>query len=215
MILDSSSLWFAETNTWVLANEAGGEAVVIDAPPDPDGVVELLARHDLTCVALVVTHGHIDHFGGAGGVARAVGAVTYVHPDDDYLTLNPIEQMRVLFGVVPAGDYRPPERRLDLADGDRLHLAGLSLDVRHTPGHTPGHCCFLLESEGWLFSGDQLFAGSIGRTDLPGGDYQTLMRSMTDRVLDLEDATRVLPGHGPETTVGRERRSNPFILGLA
>lgn len=215
MILDSSSLWFAETNTWVLANEAGGAAVVIDAPPDPDGVVELLARHDLTCVALVVTHGHIDHFGGAGGVARATGAVTYVHPDDDYLTLNPIEQMRVLFGVVPAGDYRPPERRLDLADGDRLHLAGLSLDVRHTPGHTPGHCCFLLESEGWLFSGDQLFAGSIGRTDLPGGDYQTLMRSMTDRVLDLEDATRVLPGHGPETTVGRERRSNPFILGLA
>lgn len=215
MILDSSSLWFAETNTWVLANEPGGEAVVIDAPPDPDGVVRLLARHDLTCVALIVTHGHIDHFGGAGTVARATGAVTYVHPDDEYLTLDPLAQVKSLFGMVPPGDFAPPERLLELAHGDRLELAGLALEVRHTPGHTPGHCCFLLESEGWLFSGDQLFAGSIGRTDLPGGDFATLMRSMAERVLDLPDDTRVLPGHGPETTVGRERRSNPFILGLA
>ncbi len=215
MILDSASLWFAETNTWVLANEPGGEAVVIDAPPDPDGVVRLLARHDLTCVALIVTHGHVDHFGGAGTVTRATGAVTYVHPDDEYLTRDPLAQVKNLFGMVPPGDFTPPERLLDLAHGDRLELAGLALEVRHTPGHTPGHCCFLLESEGWLFSGDQLFAGSIGRTDLPGGDFATLMHSMAERVLDLPDDTRVLPGHGPETTVGRERRSNPFILGLA
>ncbi len=212
MILDSEALWFAETNTWVVARERGGPAIVVDAPPEPDAVIALLARHDLTCVALLVTHGHVDHVGGAGAVAGATGAVTYVHPDDDYMTLRPAEQLRMLFGMIPSGELAPPTARIDLADGDRLDLAGLELEVRHTPGHTPGHCCFYLESEGWLFSGDQLFAGAIGRTDLPGGDFRVLMESMERRVLDLEDAVRVLPGHGPETTIGRERRSNPFIL---
>ncbi len=214
MIIESASLWLAETNTWVLASEHGGQAVVIDAPPDAEGVVELLVRHSLTCVGLLLTHGHVDHMGGAGGVARATGAMTYVHPADDYLTLHPDEQLRMLFGMVPPGEYDPPAVRRDLVDGEYLEVAGLTLEVRHTPGHTPGHCCFHLESEGWLFSGDQLFAGSIGRTDLPGGNYEALIDSMARRVLDLADDTRVLPGHGPETTIGRERRSNPFIVGL-
>ena len=96
-----------------------------------------------------------------------------------------------------------------------LELAGQALQVLHTPGHTPGHCCFLLEDEGVLFSGDQLFAGSIGRTDLPGGSYRTLMASMADRILPLPSDTRVLPGHGPTTTLGHERRTNPFLLELS
>lgn len=210
MLLDSDVLWLAQTNTWVISSTPGGPAVVIDAPPDPAGIARLLAAHDLTPVALLLTHGHIDHMGGAESV-RTLGALTYVHPDDDYLTMDPVGQMRALFGMVPPGDYPAPTQRIDLTDGMTVTVAGLSFEVRHTPGHTPGHCCFLLESEGWLFSGDQLFAGSVGRTDLPGGSWEQLLESMRTRVLDLPDDTRVLPGHGPETTIGRERRTNPFL----
>ncbi|MGF1668026.1 MAG: MBL fold metallo-hydrolase [Acidimicrobiia bacterium] len=210
VLLDSDVLWLAQTNTWVIAPAPGGPAVVIDAPPDPAGIARLLAAHDLTPVALLLTHGHIDHMGGAESV-RSLGALTYVHPDDDYLTLDPVGQMRALFGMVPPGDYPAPAQRIELTDGVKVAAAGLDFEVRHTPGHTPGHCCFLLESEGWLFSGDQLFAGSVGRTDLPGGSWEQLLESMRTRVLDLPDDTRVLPGHGPETTIGRERRTNPFL----
>ena len=210
MLIDGRSLWLAQTNTWVVAPEPGGQAVVIDVPPDPSGVLDLLARHDLTPVALLLTHGHIDHAGGAGQLLNTVSATAYVHPDDDFLTLDPTSQLRMLFGMVPPGDYSPPDSFSHLGDGDRLSLAGLEIDVLHTPGHTPGHCCFLLPDEGVLFSGDQLFAGSIGRTDLPGGDTDQLMESMRSKIMPLDDGVRVLPGHGPETTIGSERLNNPF-----
>ena len=214
MLIDQLELWMAATNTFVVAPEAGGPAVVVDAPPDPDGIVSLLTAHGLTPVALLLTHGHVDHVGGSGALVARTGVTAYVHPDDDYLTLHPVEQLRLLFGLVPPGDYEPPERYRSLEDGLALELAGLRLEVLGTPGHTPGHCCFYLAEEGILFSGDQLFAGSIGRTDLPGGDYEVLMRSMADKVLPLADDVRVLPGHGPSTTIGRERRTNPFLVGL-
>lgn len=209
VLVDSAPLWVAQTNTWVLAPDRGGPAVVVDAPPDPEGVARLLARHDLVPVALLLTHGHIDHMGGAADVAEPGGIATYVHPDDDYLTLDPVSQFRMLFGAPPVDAYRPPVNRRPLADADVLDLGGLSIRVLHTPGHTPGHCCFSLVDEGVLLSGDQLFAGSIGRTDLPGGDFPTLMASMR-RVMQLPDETRVLPGHGPETSIRRERLTNPF-----
>jgi glyoxylase-like metal-dependent hydrolase (beta-lactamase superfamily II) len=180
--------------------------VIIDAPPDPEEIGAILVKHDLTPVALLVTHGHIDHAGGAGGVVRATGVPAYVHPAD---------QLRMLFGVAidenQAAPFAPPDRFEALADGQQLDMAGLNFEVLHTPGHTPGHCCFLLRDAGVLFSGDQLFAGSIGRTDLPGGDYDTLMQSMASQVLPLPEDTEVLPGHGPATTLARERLINPFL----
>jgi glyoxylase-like metal-dependent hydrolase (beta-lactamase superfamily II) len=174
----------------------------------------LLAEHEITPVALLLTHGHIDHTGGAGVVSGEVGIDAYVHPADDFLTLDPLSQLRMLFGMVPSGDFSPPARLEQLGDGQVLRLAGLQLEILHTPGHTPGHCCFLIRAEGVLFSGDQLFAGSIGRTDLPGGDYATLMDSMRDKVLPLDDDMVVYPGHGPTTTLARERRTNPFLQEL-
>ena len=198
------------TNCYVVAAQAGSQAVIVDAPPDPAGVADLLARHQLTPVALLVTHGHVDHCGGAGSVVAATGVSAYVHPDDDFLTLHPERQMQMLMGQDPSLDLAPPAY-LPLAGGETLSLAGLDLEVRHTPGHTPGHCCFYLKDEGVVFSGDQLFAGSIGRTDLPGGDLRALVASMREQVMTLDDEVRVLPGHGPETTIGAERHSNPFV----
>ena len=214
MLVDSASLWFAETNCYVVAPEAGGPCVVVDAPPDLSGVAALCAKYDVAPVALLLTHGHIDHMGGAGAIEEQMGVVSYIHPDDDFLTLDPHRQLLNLMGAIPPGDYRPPTTRRDLSDGEVLALAGLELTVLHTPGHTPGHCCFHLQDEAILFSGDQLFHGSIGRTDLPGGDYQTLMESMRHKILGLPFETIVLPGHGESTTLGLERNHNPFLLSL-
>lgn len=215
MLIEQSELWLAATNAYAVAAEEGGLAVVVDAPPDADGVLEMLARRNLTPAALLITHGHVDHMGAAGRLT-ASGTAAYIHPDDDFLTARPEDQLRALFGAVPdEGDYAPPAHCQPLKDGLVLDLAGMRFEVLHTPGHTPGHCCFLLPAEGVLFSGDQLFRGSIGRTDLPGGDLPTLLDSMTERVLPLDDDTRVLPGHGPPTTIGWERRTNPYLTGAA
>lgn len=212
MLLVPVPAWLADTNAYILARGPGSPAVVVDAPPDPDLIGAALVRNDLTLAAVLLTHGHIDHTGGSGQLERATGAVVYVHPDDDFLTLHPIEQLKAMFGMTPPGVYDVPEKFEALADGKVMRLADMDIEVRHTPGHTPGHCCFYLEDEEMLFSGDQLFAGSIGRTDLPGGSLSALFASMEEKVLVLPDVTRVLPGHGPETTVGRERATNPFLV---
>jgi len=188
---------------------------VVDAPPDPEGVGDLLARHDLTPVAVLVTHGHIDHVGGIDGLVSPT-ITAYLHPADLNMARHPGEQLRALLGQnFDAGENELVTAAFtDLFDDQKLDIAGLSLDVLHTPGHTPGHCCFYLEDEGVLFSGDQLFQGSIGRTDLPGGSYDTLMSSMATRVLPLPGETSVLPGHGPSTTLAAERMHNPFLQEL-
>jgi glyoxylase-like metal-dependent hydrolase (beta-lactamase superfamily II) len=211
MLLVAVPAWVAQTNAYIVANEPGGLAIVVDAPPDPDAIGAVLIQHNLSVAGVMLTHGHIDHTGGSGQLARATGAAVYVHPDDDFLTLHPAEQLRAMFGMVPPGVYDVPEKFEALGEGQVLDVAGLRLGVRHTPGHTPGHCCFFLQDHETLFSGDQLFAGSIGRTDLPGGSFTALMASMQDKVLVLPDETRVLPGHGPETTIGKERATNPFL----
>ncbi|HET9259189.1 MAG TPA: MBL fold metallo-hydrolase [Acidimicrobiia bacterium] len=209
MRIERIPAWLAETNAYVVVSD-DDMAVLVDAPPDPDLIGGHLARMDVAVVGILLTHGHIDHTGGAGKLAAESGAVTYVHPDDDFLTLHPVEQVRSMFGSVPPGSYEVPEVIHDLSHGQILELTGFSFEVRHTPGHTPGHCCFYLADEGLLFSGDQLFAGSVGRTDLPRGSWDQLVTSMRERVMTLADDVDVLPGHGPETSIGRERATNPF-----
>lgn len=201
--------WAADTNAYVVAGPSG-EAVLVDAPPDADLIGGEVARLGYAVVAILLTHGHVDHTGGSGQLARQTGAITYVHPDDDFLTLNPVEQVKRMFGMVPPGTYEVPPSLESLSHGQILDLAGMSLEVRHTPGHTPGHCCFYSKEDGVVFTGDQLFAGSVGRTDLPGGSWDQLVASMAEQVMTLEDEVDVLPGHGPETTIGRERAQNPF-----
>ncbi len=212
LIVDSVPLWLAETNCYVIAPERGGLGVIIDAPPDLAGIEALVRKHDVTPVAVLVTHGHIDHAGG-GAVAAGYDIAAHLHPDDEFLALDPAAQLRILFGGAFSGSaeaFAFPTDYTPLRHGARLDLAGISFEVMHTPGHTPGHCCFHVPSEGLLFSGDQLFAGSIGRTDLPGGSLDALARSMADQVMRLDDSVEVLPGHGPATTIGRERLANPF-----
>lgn len=221
MLIEGLPLWFTETNAWLVAPDGpGGECVLIDAPPDPGSILDRLDHHGLRLVALVNTHGHVDHVGGVSEVVRAQDreVPVHIHDEDRHMLLDPIGTSGMFGRYLEGLDVSPPELVEGLDDGQKVSGAGMTFTAMHTPGHTRGSTCLLLEIEGErpiLFSGDHLFAGSIGRTDLPGGSFETLMASMEEKILPLDDDVAVLPGHGPTTTIGRERATNPFLLEFA
>ena len=218
--IEPLTLWLAATNAWVVAPQGpGGECVLIDAPPEPGPILQLLAERELRLVALISTHGHIDHIGGVGSVVHAQDHTVpvHIHDDDKHMLLDPAGTGGQLGRYLEGLDLRPPELIEGLDDGTIVKGAGMSFEVLHTPGHTPGSVCLLAsinDSDPILFSGDHLFQGSIGRTDLPGGSFEQLMDSMARKILPLADEIPVLPGHGGGTTIGRERFTNPFLVEL-
>ncbi|MGH3853549.1 MAG: MBL fold metallo-hydrolase [Pseudonocardiaceae bacterium] len=219
-----------QANCFVLALDAGGPCVVVDPGEGAEQPLgELLRRHRLDPVAVLLTHGHFDHVFAVAPVCDGNDIPAWIHPEDRALLSDPLRALsteaRAFFGGLYGGRVvlREPREVRVLADGTTLELAGLTLSVDHTPGHTRGSVAFRWvggpgegpgEERSLLLSGDTLFAGSIGRTDLPGGDHEQMLASLQNKILVLDDATAVLPGHGPNTTIGQERASNPFLHGL-
>jgi glyoxylase-like metal-dependent hydrolase (beta-lactamase superfamily II) len=215
------------TNCYVAATGPGTECIVIDPGKDATpGVEQVVREHKLKPVAVLVTHGHVDHMWCVAPVAGTYDATAWIHPRDRHLLANPMAGMSAETTAMLLGgkyEFAEPDRVEELSDAQSLELAGLSLVVDHTPGHTEGSVTFRTpygaaagqaDVSELMFSGDLLFAGSIGRTDLPGGDHPTMLRSLRDKVLTLPDDIVVLPGHGEQTSIGRERATNPFLLDL-
>ena len=211
------------TNCYVVATAAGAECVVVDPGKDAaDGVAEVVREHKLKPVSVLVTHGHIDHMWCVAPVAGTYDATAFIHPADRHLLAEPMLGMSPETAAMLLGgnyEFAEPDDVRALDDGQRLKLAGLSFEVDHTPGHTEGSVTFRApyddaDVSAVMFSGDLLFAGSIGRTDLPGGDHPTMLRSLATKVLTLPDDIVVLPGHGEQTSIGRERVANPYLRDL-
>ncbi len=195
-------------NCYLLAEEGSADAVIVDPGEAPALFLETAERHGLTIREIWLTHGHIDHVSGVGAVKAATGAPIWMHPADLPLYRN-LAQQAGWFGL-ELDD--PPPIDHELSHGQTLTLGNTSFDVRHTPGHSPGSVCFV--TAGTVIGGDVLFQGSVGRVDLPGGDWEQLLSSIRDELFPLPDDTVVHPGHGPRTTIGAEKRNNPFLRGL-
>ncbi|HTD21326.1 MAG TPA: MBL fold metallo-hydrolase [Terriglobales bacterium] len=196
-----------QCNCSVVGDETTHEAMVIDPGDEIGRILEIVKRHNLTVKQIVVTHAHIDHVGGAMKLKQATGAPILLNQNDSTL-LKMLDIQAAWVGMAV-----PEKVHIDqnLADGDSLKTGSLAATVLHTPGHTEGSVCLYFAEEKKLIAGDTLFAGSIGRTDLPGGSFQKIMNSLHHRVLALPDETLVVPGHGSLTTIGKERESNPFL----
>lgn len=211
------------TNCWIIATSAGQECIVVDPGHGSGPVIrEVVEEHRLRPAAVVLTHGHIDHVWSVTPVARASGAPAYIHTADVHRLRDPIgtsfSNGREALLAMTEGELEltEPDDVRELVDGQGLEVAGIALMVHHAPGHTEGSAVFTFDDGGnpTLLSGDVLFAGSIGRTDLPGGDHAAMLTTLRTVILPMPDPVRVLPGHGPDTTIGAERATNPFLQGL-
>jgi hydroxyacylglutathione hydrolase len=208
-----------QCNCYVLAPRAGADAVIVDPGQRAMGPLRrILDEHRLTPAAVLLTHGHIDHIWSAQKVSDTYGCPAYIHPADRFMLTDPIKGFgprpaQMLFGAM----FSEPKTVVDLdSDGDKIGVGNTTVTIDHTPGHTRGSVVFRVggDASEVVFSGDTLFAGSVGRTDLPGGSGRDLLGSIVDKLLVLDDDTVVLPGHGPKSTIGTERRDNPFLEGL-
>jgi hydroxyacylglutathione hydrolase len=206
MLVKTIAVGALATNCYIVGCEKTKQAAVIDPGDEADRILDAVREAGLKVTHVLLTHAHFDHIGAADEVVRASGAPLALHPDD--------------FPLLQAGggalffDFQPPPipgTVVSLAAGQEIGVGELTLRVLHTPGHTRGHVTFYAPAEGALFDGDVLFAGGIGRTDLPGGSFEVLLRSIGEQLMTLPDDTVVYPGHGPATTIGHERRSNPWL----
>jgi glyoxylase-like metal-dependent hydrolase (beta-lactamase superfamily II) len=196
-------------NCWIIGSRRRGEACVVDPGDEPETILSLARDMGVRITRVIASHAHLDHILAARAIVEATGAPFLLHADDQPLADNLPTSARMWMNLdvppAPVPDANPE-------DGDDLEVAGVTLKVIHTPGHTPGSMCLYAPDARLLFSGDTLFRESIGRTDLPGGDFLQIKRSLMERLLVLPPETRVLPGHMQETTIGHERAHNPFLI---
>jgi hydroxyacylglutathione hydrolase len=207
MILETFPVGLLQCNCTLLGDEATGEAMVIDPGDNVPYILDRLKAHGLTLKQIVVTHAHIDHVGGAVRLKRATGAPILLNEND--LPLLKMMDVQAAWLGIAAPEVASPDD--NAREGLVVGIANHKAEVLHTPGHTQGSICLHFVPEKILFAGDTLFAGSIGRTDLPGGDGRQILRSIHERLMSLADETRVIPGHGAETTIGEEREGNPWL----
>jgi glyoxylase-like metal-dependent hydrolase (beta-lactamase superfamily II) len=199
-----------QCNCSIFGDEQTREAIVIDPGDEIENIQEILERHQLRVTAIIITHAHIDHIGGAAKLKKLTSAPVYMNENDVELR-DQLDMQAGWLGVAPP---EKPEIDVVMRDGDTVELNGQPFQVLHTPGHTQGSVSLYLPGENKLIAGDTLFRDSIGRTDLPGGNSRQILVSIREKLLPLEDDVVVVPGHGPETTMGREREYNPFLRGL-
>jgi hydroxyacylglutathione hydrolase len=210
MIHEVLPVGMLQCNCSILGDETTREAIVVDPGDNVDRILEILAKHDLRLKAIVITHAHIDHVGGAQKLKAATGAPVHMNRNDAPL-YDALEMQAGWLGIAT-----PERTEIDsaLRDGDTLRLGASEVNALFTPGHTPGSVSLWIPSENKLLAGDTLFRDSIGRTDLPGGDMAAILRSIHDKLMTLPEETVVCPGHGAATTIGREKRVNPFLRNL-
>jgi glyoxylase-like metal-dependent hydrolase (beta-lactamase superfamily II) len=201
-----------QQNCSVLWDPATRRGAVVDPGGDLDRVLDVVAREGLTIEKILLTHAHVDHAGATAELARRLGVPVEGPHEGDRFWIDGLADQARMFGLRSEGPFEPTRW---LADGDRVAVGGLTLEVRHCPGHTPGHVVFFHAPSRFAIVGDVLFQGSIGRTDFPGGDHATLIASIRERLFPLGDDVRFLPGHGPLSTFGAERRSNPYVSDAA
>jgi hydroxyacylglutathione hydrolase len=216
MLIDSFAAPMFATNCWVLATEPGSECVVID-PGMPDvshQLTEIVEKHNLKPVAVIATHGHLDHTFSIQAIADGYGIASYIHSEDRAFLAHPEKLHGPEFTATLSGmNFSEPQEVRELHHGDRVDLVGLTFTAIHAPGHTRGSLMFNVSDE-VIISGDVLFAGSIGRTDLPTGSAKDMEETLRKKVVPLSDHLRVLPGHGPETTMAQEKKTNPYLKSL-
>ncbi|GAB6181977.1 MBL fold metallo-hydrolase [Desulfotomaculum defluvii] len=205
MIIETLPVGNMEANCHIIGCEETRKAIVVDPGEEADRIQARLNKLNLKAEAIVLTHGHVDHIGALGELKELTGAKVMIHTQDGEMLTNPKKNLSAWMGYQMS--FQPAERLLE--DGDTIEVGKITLEVLHTPGHTPGGICLKAGKD--LFSGDTLFAQSIGRSDFPGGSHTTLIRSIKNKLLVLPEDTKVYTGHGPATTIGLEKRHNPFL----
>lgn len=208
MVLDRITAGIYATNCYIIGCENTGQGVVVDPGGDAERIMQAVAKNGLDIKYIILTHGHFDHIGALKGIKDRTNAKIAIQAGDAHMLQGPGKSLAALVGS-SAGTVSPD---VLLKDGDRIKVGNIEMEIIHTPGHTPGGICIKI-GDGVLISGDTLFAGSVGRTDLPGGDFDKLMHSIKTKLVTLPDDTKVYPGHGVATTIAREKEKNPFLTG--